>query len=76
MLVMAKDKQRPSRKPSQGTDRHTQPRKAFHAPQELFDAIQAFIESAPRPKPTESECFRAAVEEFLEKRGFWPPKEK
>ena len=79
MLVMSKAK-RPGRKPSpdskrtQGTDRHTQPRKAFHAPAELFAALERYV-SESRPAPTEASALRIALEEFLEKRGFWPPKE-
>lgn len=60
----------PDSKRSQGVERHTQPRKAFHAAQKLFDALEEFIAST-RPQPSESECFRVALEEFLEKRGFW-----
>ena len=62
----------PHSKRSQGLPRHTQPRKAFHAPANLFDAMERFIASS-RPQPTESECLRVALEEFLQKRGFWPP---
>lgn len=54
--------------------RHVQPRKAFHAPQELFDALERY-QDATRPRPSDSECIRTAIEEFLEKRGFWPPAE-
>ena len=80
MLVMSKDKKKPGRKPAPdskrtlGTDRHTLPRKAFHAPAELFAALDRYA-TATRPSPTESAVMRIALEEFLEKRGFWPPKE-
>jgi hypothetical protein len=53
--------------------RHVQPRKAFHGPPDLFAALQAY-QDATRPTPSDSECIRTAIEEFLEKRGFWPPK--
>lgn len=80
MLLMKNEKKRgrapnPQSKRSQGVDRHTQPRKAFHAPQELFDALNRYIAGA-RPAPTDAAVLRTALEEFLEKRGFWPPKEE
>ena len=74
------EKKKPGRKPSpdskrsQGADRHTQPRKAFHAPAALFAALEAYI-ATTRPQPTEAAVLRVALEEFLEKRGLWPPKE-
>lgn len=77
-LVDMTEKKKPGRRPSPdskrtaGVDRHTKPRKAFHADQELFDALERFI-NASRPAPTESECLRIALEEFLAKRGHWPP---
>lgn len=64
-------KKDPNSKRSQGVPRHTQPRKAFHAPPELFAALEKYIAST-RPQPSESECLRVALEEFLEERGFWP----
>ncbi len=60
-------------KRSQGVDRHADPRKAFHAPAELFAALEAYRE-ATRPQPSEAECLRTALEEFLRAKGFWPPK--
>ncbi len=63
----------PRSKRSLGLDRHTLPRRAFHAPPELFEALAACIE-ATRPPPSESAVIRLALEEYLEKRGFWPPK--
>ncbi len=78
MLTMSKDK-KPGRKPNPdskrgtGQDRHTQPRKAFHAPVELFTALEKFVEEA-KPQPTEAAVLRLALEEFLEKRSYWPPK--
>jgi hypothetical protein len=76
---MPSDKKKPGRrkspdsKRSQGVDRHQKPRKAFHAEPELFAALEDYIE-ATRPRPDLSECLRTALEEFLQKRGFWPPK--
>jgi hypothetical protein len=63
-------KRNPDSKRSLGIERHAQPRKAFHAPPALFAALEKFI-SSTRPQPSESECMRTALEEFLEKRGFW-----
>lgn len=80
MLDMKNDKRKPGRRPSPtskrstGQDRHAQPRKAFHAPGELFDAMGLYIEEA-KPQPTDAAVLRLALEEFLEKRGYWPPKE-
>lgn len=79
MLGM-KDK-KPGRKPSptskrtQGVDRHANPRKAFHAPAALFAALERYIAEA-KPQPTDAAVLRLALEEFLEKRGYWPPKEE
>lgn len=56
-------------------DRHRQPRKAFHAPADLFEALEKFIAES-RPQPTESECLRTALEQFLESKGYWPPPNK
>lgn len=63
-------KKDPNSKRSLGVNRNVTPRKAFHAQQELFDALERYI-AATRPQPSESECLRVALEEFLEKRGFW-----
>lgn len=64
----------PDSKRSQGGSRHKTPRKVFHGPQELFDALTAYIE-ATRPQPTDSAVLRVALEEFLASKGFWPPME-
>lgn len=74
---MAPQKKKPGRRPSpdskrgQGVDRHTRPRKAFHAPAELFAAMEAYI-LATRPQPTDTQVLITALEEFLAKRGHWP----
>lgn len=57
--------------PDRNKSRHTQPRKVFHAPAELFEALQRY-QDATKPTPSDSACIRTALEEFLEKRGFWP----
>lgn len=53
--------------------RHTKPRKAFHAPQPLFDALADFCQSQ-RPAIDEAAAFRTALEDFLVARGYWPRK--
>jgi hypothetical protein len=62
----------PDSKRATGEDRHTKPRKSFHADKALFDAVAAYRQ-ATRPTPTETEVFITAVEEFLERKGHWPP---
>lgn len=63
----------PDSKRSQGVDRHSQPRFAFHLDQQLLDAIGAYCD-AQRLVPDKSEVVRLAIREFLEREGFWPPK--
>jgi len=76
---MAPERKKPGRprnpdsKRSKGGDRHAQPRKSFHAPAELFAALERYIADT-RPQPTEAAALRAALEEFLSRKGFWPPK--
>lgn len=78
MLTMAPAPKRrgprpnPDSKRSKGENRHKQPRKAFHAEQAMFDALERFIVGT-RPQPSESSVMREALAEFLEKRGYWPP---
>lgn len=47
-------------------------RKGFHAPQELFDALDSYVETV-RPRVTSSAALRTALEDYLTARGFWPP---
>jgi len=56
-------------------DRHKDPRKAFHAPAELFAALDRYV-SQTKPPPSESAALRTALEEFLTNRGYWPPERK
>lgn len=75
MLVMESPKKpgrkkNPDSKRSLGLPRTTKPRKVFHADAALFEALEKFI-GATRPQPSEAECLRVALEEFLQKRGFW-----
>lgn len=81
MIGMAepkKKKHKPGRRPDpeskrqQGIDRHTQPRKAFHGPPELFAALDRYRAEA-KPRPSDSECIRTGLEMFLESKGYWPP---
>lgn len=78
MLDMS-EKKKPGRRPSpdskraQGADRHRHPRKAFHAPADLFAALERYI-AETRPQPTDAAVLRDALEEYLCKRGYWPPK--
>jgi len=59
----------PDSKRSKGGDRHTKPRKSFHAPESLLRRLDAY-RAATRPTPDESECIRTALDEFLTSRGF------
>lgn len=63
----------PDSKRSKGENRHKKPRKAFHASEELFGAMSEYI-AATKPLPTDTQVLITALEEFLERRGFWPPK--
>jgi hypothetical protein len=65
-------KPNPDSKRQKGENRHKNPRKAFHAEQEIFDAMERMI-AVTRPTPTESSVLRDALLEYMEKRGFWPP---
>jgi len=61
----------PGSKRQTGQDRHVDPRKAFHVPPMLLAALDRYRE-ATKPTPSEAECLRTALEEFLTKRGFPP----
>lgn len=71
---------KPGRPPKGGTpksrnqSRHANPRKAFHAPQLLFDALGDYCR-AQRPEIDEAAAMRTALEDFLSAKGFWPPKQ-
>lgn len=64
----------PDSKNQLGIDRHTKPRKAFHATAELFAAMQSYID-VTRPMPTDTQVLITALEEFLSARGHWPKNE-
>ena len=55
----------PTSKRALKQDRHVHPRRSFHAPQALWDALAAYIEQA-KPRPSESAVLRLALERFLE----------
>lgn len=69
MLYMAK--KRPDSKRTQGIDRHTKPRLAFHLDARLLAALERYI-SETKPRPTTTAVVVLALEEYLEERGFWP----
>lgn len=79
MTLMTTPKKKPGRpvdpnsKRSLGVNRHASPRKVFHLSQELLAAFDEYL-SKTKPEPSEASALRLALEEFLEKRGFWPPK--
>lgn len=49
---------------SQGVDRHAHPRKAFHAPAELFARLTAYCKRTKRP---EADAIREALDEYLKR---------
>jgi len=79
-MLMAPAKKRgprpnPDSKRQRGENRHKHPRKAFHAEQALFDAMERMI-AETRPLPSESSVMRDALAEYLERRGYWPAPEQ
>jgi hypothetical protein len=57
------------------SSRHVEPRESFHLPQPLLDALVRYVEQT-RPETSKSAVIRLALEEFLQRAGFWPPREK
>jgi hypothetical protein len=45
----------------------------FYLPPEYGEALKTYLESM-RPKPSITETFKIALEDFLQVRGFWPPR--
>lgn len=43
-----------------------------YLPPDLGHALASYMESL-RPQPDKSAVLRAAIEDFLEGKGFWPP---
>jgi hypothetical protein len=44
-------------------------------PPPLAEALEAYLDSL-RPKPSTTAVVIAALEDFLQEKGFWPPKEE
>ena len=63
------------KKTGAGGDRHTHPRKAFHAPAPLLGVLAKYVASVS-PATTESAVIRLAIERFLTVQGLWPPAPK
>jgi hypothetical protein len=78
MPVMANEPKRkgrakdPNSKRSKGVDRHINPRVVFHLDRALFEAMNQY-RSAARPRPTKAATIAAAIEAFLQEKGYWPP---
>ena len=51
---------------------HKEPRESFHLPAELRAALTSYIQRT-KPTPGKSAVLRAALEEFLQRAGLWPP---
>lgn len=64
-------KPNPDSKRQTGVSRHKNPRKAFHAPAPLFEALEAFCTES-KPSYDEAEVLRTALEEFLTRKNYWP----
>ena len=64
-------KANPDSKRQTGVSRHKNPRKAFHAPAPLFEALEAYCTES-KPKYDESEVLRTALEQFLRSVNYWP----
>jgi hypothetical protein len=67
----------PNSKRSLGIDRNTKTRKVFYDEDEIFDLIDLLCsegeQSEELPSPDNaSVAVRAALREYLEKRGYWP----
>lgn len=57
-------------KPRTG-DRHAMPRESFHLPDDLLAALLDYLNHTS-PTPDKSEVHRTSLQEFLERKGFWP----
>jgi hypothetical protein len=51
---------------------HRHPRESFHLPDDLRAALVRFVNDT-RPRPSKSAVMVAALEQYLESRGYWPP---
>ena len=52
-----------------------QGREAFQLPVSLIEALSAFVDQH-KPETSKSAVMRLALEEFLERQGFWPGTEE
>jgi hypothetical protein len=59
--------------PTQAKDYHRDPRESFHLPPELQAALLEYLANT-KPSPGKSETLRTSLEEFLERKGYWPPR--
>jgi hypothetical protein len=75
MSTMSPSKKKPSGKGKAGEDAKPNrgPRESFHMEHSLHAAFLRFTEETV-PNPDKSETLRVALREFLQRRGFWPPK--
>lgn len=78
-LLMEKPRKRKAGRPPLGerpkdraVDRHVSPRECFHMSPELHAAFLDFCESAS-PQYDKSAVLRAALKEYLTRRGLTPP---
>lgn len=60
----------PNSKRQRGVDRHLHPRKVFHAPRELFRALEKF---AKDKELTEADVQRTALTQFLAEARYYNP---
>lgn len=66
----AQSRSRPLSKRSLGVDRHLHPRKSFHAPRPIFEALEKFSKDN---ELHESDVQRAALVDFLNRHGYYNP---
>lgn len=59
----------PNSKRQTGKERNLHPRKAFHAPAPLFDALDRYIRETT-PQPSEAAVMREALAVYLRGKGY------
>lgn len=52
--------------------KHKEPREAFHLPESLQQALEDYV-GYVRPATSKTAVLKAALEDYLERQGFWPP---
>ncbi len=60
-----------AKKNPRNLNRHVAPRESFHLPEDLREALEAFIDHSD-PKPGKSAVLRSALQDYLSRHGFWP----